>query len=296
MTQNKLIHCWTALTCEPWLIVPEVHAKLQEIVAAHMAGGEIEKAQHQLAAGMDAKPVNRGFEVVDRVAIIPIEGIIGRKFSNMLQDSGVVSIDIADRLLKVAADDDEVDAILMVFDSPGGQAQGVPEVSATIRRINETQKPVLAFADGMLGSAAYWMASQASGITAIQSADIGSIGVYMAVLDRSRQFAMNGVETDVIKNAGATYKGMGLPGTSLTPEQRELLQERVNKMGEQFKEVVRQGRPKPIADDVLKGQSFASSDALRVGLIDQVGTFETALSDAVSYGRMKKSKSKEKVK
>ncbi|HUS38641.1 MAG TPA: S49 family peptidase [Pirellulales bacterium] len=286
---NKLIHCWTALMCEPWLITPEMHAKLQQIVLAHIAGGEIEKAQHEMAAAMPAKPVNRQFEVIDRTAVIPVEGVIGRKFSSMLQESGVVSIDVLERLLMVAAEDDEIDCIVMAFDSPGGRSSGVPEVGQTIHRINETMKPVISLADGMCGSAAYWLASQTCHITAIGSADVGSIGVYAAVLDQRRAMESQGYQVDVFKNAGATYKGMGIPGTSLTPEQRDLLQMRVDRMGEQFKEVVRQGRERPIADDAMRGQSFAAEDALKNGLIDRVGSYADVLSDAAAYGKMKRS-------
>jgi protease-4 len=273
------------------LIVPDVHVKLQEIVSAHMSGGEVEKAQHEMASAMPANPVKRTFQVEGATAVIPIDGIIGRKFSDMLQESGVCSIDIAERMLNAAASDNEINNILMVFDSPGGQAMGVPEVGETIRRINET-KPVFAVADGMMGSAAYWIASQASAIYAMPSADVGSIGVYMAILDQRRRYEAQGVDVDVIKNAGATYKGMGMPGPSLTPEQRAMVQERVDRMGAQLKEVVRQGRGKPISDDTMRGQSFNAEDARRLGLVDSIGTVGDALRDLANYGKMKSAKGK----
>lgn len=285
---NKLIHCWTALTCEPWLIVPAVHEKLTDIVWKHMAGGEIEKAQHELAAQMPAKPIARTFDLVNRTAVIPIEGVIGRKFSDVLQSSGVVSIDIAERMLMAAAGDDEVDAILMVYDSPGGRTTGVPEMARSIQRVDASIKPVIAYADGMLGSAAYWLASQSSHIIATESADVGAIGVYVAVLDERRNYEMQGYGVDVIQNEGATFKGMGMPGTSLSPEQRAFLQERVNRTGGQFKEAVRQGREKAISDDVMRGQSFAAVDAVKNGLIDALGTYDEALVVAASYGELKR--------
>ena len=168
---------------------------------------------------------------------------------------------------------------------------GVPEVGETIRKINEV-KPVIAVADGMMGSAAYWLASQASAIYAMPSADVGSIGVYMAILDRRRMYEGQGVDVDVIRNTGATFKGMGMPGTSLTPEQRAMLQERVDRMGAQFKEVVRQGRGKPISEDAMRGQSFNAEEARRLGLVDSIGTVGDALRDLANYGKMKSARSK----
>ena len=94
MEQSKLSRVLLALVREPWLITPSAHNMLMEIVGAHAAGGEAEAAQHAAAATIEAKPQNRQYAVVDRVAVIPVEVIIGRKFANVLYSSGVTSSDV----------------------------------------------------------------------------------------------------------------------------------------------------------------------------------------------------------
>lgn len=272
----------TALYCDTWLIDPVMHRTLTEIATAHASGGAAEDAQHVKAASMPSNPPSREYAVQDGVAVIPVEGIIGRKMSDTLQSSGVVSIDILDRLIQEADASDKVKGIVLAFDSPGGNAMGVPEVADTIKA---TQKPVIAYADGRLASGAYWLASQADAIYATRSASVGSIGAYMAVLDRTRQAEMEGVKIDVIKSG--THKGMGLPGTALTEEQRDMLQSSVDATGAEFRATVRAGRGRAIADEVMQGQSFSVADALAHGLIDGVTTIGQAILDAARLSNVR---------
>jgi capsid assembly protease len=284
---GRLTRVLTALCCDTWLLPPAVHKTLTDIVAAHAQGGESELAQHIKAAAMGERPQKRMFEVIDSTAIIPVQGIIGRKFSDMLYESGVTSTDILDRMIQTAAADPQIDSIMLMIDSPGGMAMGTPEVGMTIKRA-EMKKPVMAFADGLMGSAAYWMASQSSVIYAMPSADVGSIGAYLAIMDQHRAAEMQGIKVKLF-NGGATYKGMGYPGTELTKEQEAILEERVKTLSDDFKNAVRSGRVgKKIADEVMQGQSFNSSDALANGLVDAVTTWDQALRDLQVLGKLRK--------
>lgn len=284
-SNTRLIRCMTALCCEPWLLPADVHKVLTDIVEAHAEGGAREEAQHALAKSMPANPGKRQFTLQGNTAIIPVQGVIGRKFSDMLYDSGVTSSDILERMVRAAGDDDEVDSLMLVFDSPGGMAMGTPEVAAAIKSAGQ-KKYTVAYGDGLIGSAAYWMASQCDLIYAMTSADIGSIGAYMAILDRSRQMAMEGVKLNLFKSG--KHKGMGLPGTELTREQEDMLQARINKMGADFKAAVRAGRGRNISDDVMQGQSFGAVEAKENGLIDEITSYNTALEIAAGLGKSKK--------
>lgn len=289
MTKNKLIRIVTALTCEPWLIPPAMHETLSNIVFAHRAGGETEAIQHEFASLFSRDMPNENDEeecyaIIDGVAVVPVEGVIARKFSNVLNSSGVVSIDVLDGVLKQLEQDVRANSILLSFDSPGGTARGVAETAKTIKEVNQT-KTIISYADGMMDSAAYWLASQSSAIYATESADVGSIGVYMAILDRSRQAELQGIKVDVIKSG--KHKGMGYPGTKLTDEQRQLLQDDVDKLGAQFRQVVREGRAskeKVIVDEVMQGQSFDSGAAMANGLIDGIMSKAEVLSLASEEG------------
>jgi protease-4 len=205
--------------------------------------------------------------------------VIGRKFSNSLYSSGVTSIDVFQRLVKIAAEDDQVSAIVLTIDSPGGVAMGTPEAAESVRRAS-TVKPVLAYVDGLCCSAAYWIASQAHAIYAMPSAEVGSIGAYMAVMDVTRAAEMEGIRVEMFKSG--KHKGMGYPGTSLTDEQRDMLRAQVMDIAGKFKASVRAGREQDIDDDAMQGQSFSVEAGLKLGLIDQVGTFDEVVRDALA--------------
>lgn len=265
MNENNLIRCMTALVTEPWLITPAMHKTLCDIVTAHVNSPD---KQHALAATMPQNPSPRQFEVAgDSVAVIPVSGVIGRKFSSTLYSSGVTSVDVLARLVDMAANDEEVNGILMVYDSPGGTVQGVAEAAASIKRASDI-KPVIAYADGQMASAAYWLASQSSAIYAWKEAVVGSIGVYSAFLDQSRAYEMAGVKPIVFKSG--TEKAMGYPGTSLTEKQIADIQAQVDEIGARFRETVRTGRAKNISDETMQGQSFTAQQGLENGLIDSI--------------------------
>jgi signal peptide peptidase SppA len=278
----RLIRIISALCCDPWLIKPEMHKVLTDIALAHAMGGEAEESQHAKAAAMGRAQGKRIFTISGSTAIIPFEGVIGRKFADCLNSSGVVSIDIAERMIKAAGDDEEIDSLCLVFDSPGGVAMGVSEVGSTISNVNE-RKPCVAYVDGLCCSAAYWLASQCSAVYAMGSSEVGSIGAYMAVLDRSRQAEMQGIHAEVFKSG--KHKAMGFPGTTLSDEQKLMLQTRIDEMGAGFKAQVRKGRNKQISDDVMQGQSFSAQAAMQNGLIDSVTDFATAIRDAAALAK-----------
>ncbi len=280
--RNKLLRVLTAIACEPWLLTPEMHKVLTQIATAHASGGEIEQAQHEMAAQMKSNPVRREFSILDDIAVVSVEGVIGRKFSEMLYTSGVTSVDIFDRIMTSVRDDEEISAVVLSFDSPGGIAMGVPEAARQIRLTRE-QKPVVSFVDGLCCSAAYWLASQADAVASTESGEIGSIGCYMAVLDETRAMEMEGMKVEFFKSG--KFKGMGYPGTSLSDEQRGMLQDRVNKIANQFKEEVNLIRN--VSDDAMQGQTFSAADALARGLIDEVADFDGAMRGASELVKMR---------
>lgn len=275
---NKLIRVLTALWCEPWLLTPTMHRRLSDIAAKHATSDiDIELAQHAIADSMGKNPTARQYQLNGKTAIIPCDGVIGRKFSSCLSSSGVVSVDVFERLVRTAANDDEVDSLMLVFDSPGGLATGVPEAAQAVR-LAAQGKTVAAYVDGLCCSAAYWMASQCDVIYATESADVGSIGAYIALLDESRAAEMQGLHVEMFKSG--RFKGMGYPGTSLTDEQRAMLQSHVDRLAAKFKATVRSGRAgHSIPDDVMQGQSLCADDALAAGLVDEITDFDSAVRD-----------------
>lgn len=116
----------------------------------------------------------------DGVATIPITGPIFPKANLMTALSGATSLDLLARDFTAAVNNDDVGAIILNIESPGGVALGIAEAAEMIAAAREV-KPVVAYVGGLAASAAYWLASAAGEIVLHQSAMVGSIGVVTAV-------------------------------------------------------------------------------------------------------------------
>lgn len=263
-----------ALYCEPWLIRPEMHRKLCDIVWAH-----ITEDAHKAGGIGDWFGDRSGEDAVtkqDGVATVSIDGVIGRRFSKFVNSSGVVSVDVLERVLLELAEDSSVGAVVLDVDSPGGTVTGTPEAAAAVEALT-AQKPVVAFTGGLMASGAYWLSVPADAIFAAPSAHIGSIGVYAAFLDESRAYENEGMHVELFKRG--KYKAMGLPGLPLTDEQKVLIQERVDKIYEWFTGVVSSNRQ--VQPEAMEGQTYMGKAAMDVGLIDGIGT----IADAVQHAK-----------
>lgn len=278
----NLIRVLTALYCEPWALPVEKHAALCKIAQQHLAGGESREAQRCLALKMPTDEPEHDYDMEDGCAVLHVEGVLMRKFSQVLQSSGITSTDVFSKLMRQAAEDPFASSILIVFDSPGGFAMGIPEAADSIRDAAAI-KPVVAFADGLMTSGAYWLASQADLIYATKSAEIGGIGAYLAALDSSRYHEINGLKVELFRSG--KFKGMGHPGTSLSEDQKKMLQDNVDVVGSKFRQDVLSRRR--IEDENMQGQSFNAERALMLRMIDGIHNAETALRDAQRLGKLR---------
>jgi ClpP class serine protease len=192
--------------------------------------------------------------------VIPVQGMIGKGLSPL---DGVGSCDIEDL-------DDQIDAavsanpkrILFHINSDGGTIDGVEELAEKIRSL-----PVetIAYTSGSANSAAYWLASACTRVSVSPSASVGAVGVYSVVTDLSEQARAMGIKVKVYKNSTSPLKGMGVAGTSLTPEQEDLMQRQVDEAGETFKADIMQRR-KLVKPEDLQGQSMSGREAVAKNL------------------------------
>jgi len=181
-----------------------------------------------------------------------------------------------ERMIHAVAADDTVEGVLLDIDSPGGFVNGTPELGDLVARLAKI-KPVVSHTSGMAASAAYWIAAQAPTVIASRSAIVGSIGVYAALYDLAAYYAEMGVKVEVFTNKEATFKAAGLPGTSLSDEQRAHFQARVQRDFTEFKAAVNGPRPQ-VGPEAMRGQTFNGIEAKKLGLVDGVGDRAFALS------------------
>jgi len=268
----KLTRVLNELYCRPWLITPTMHRQICSIVEAHADGTA--HAEGGLLDQFTAEEPEDILAFHQDVAVVDVQGVIGRKVSGIENSSGVTDVNNIADAMQFAAEDSSTSGIVMRMDTPGGTVTGVPELAMLIKEIG-MEKPIVALVEGMACSAGYWIASQAHGIVTSSSSVVGSVGVYMALLDTSKAMEQQGAKMEVIK--AGKYKGIGIEGTSLTDDQRALLQSEVEQIHGMFKGAVQQGRGN-ISDDLMQGQDFMGADAVKLGLADTLGNMDEAIA------------------
>lgn len=278
---------------EPWLVPASTHAAFRTLLDAFAAGAPVPAETFTPNSGFYQRPSDRSaavngvpakdglppFDMVGDVAVIHIEGPIGKRLTSFEKACyGACDVDDVRKALNAAVDGKNAGVVLS-FDSPGGTVTGTPELAADIRAAC-SKKKIYAYTDTLCASAAYWLASQTMGIFASPSASVGSIGVYSYFLDESASYAAQGLRPHLITTG--KYKGMGAPGIPLTDDQRAHLQERVDAIFADFKAGVLDARPQ--ADEtVFDGRCFSGKDAIKHGLIDDIcGSVGELVRDAFS--------------
>jgi ClpP class serine protease len=219
-------------------------------------------------------------QTINDVSVVDINGVILKEVSFM--DSlfgGVTSVDDIQSALDeaVAA---PTNAIILKINSPGGTVSGVPELGTYLYDIRQsTTKPVIAYGDSLMASAAYWLGSQADEVVVSEGAEIGSIGVIAAWADPKRAllnagFDVNRVASSDIKGAG------GVDGSS--PAQIRSVQAQVDKFSRMFKDAVKRGR-EGMDEEVMDARVVIGQDAVDQGFADSVGTLDEIISQ---YGSL----------
>ena len=169
----------------PWLCDQEHVEFLHSIFLRYLDRAASGQPLDQQAIEMEVgRPLDNTRQVTVRggVARIPVEGTIVRRANLFTAISGGVSTEMIAKDLVTADKDPSVHSILMVFDSPGGEATGINELAGTIRGIRDAgDTRIEAYCDGDCASAAYWLASATGRITTDATATLGSIGVVTRV-------------------------------------------------------------------------------------------------------------------
>lgn len=254
---------------------------------------QVHAAFQRILAGL---PMPAGFEMPDDeeddlyeiqpngVAVVKIKGVLSREISALEKACGGYDLeDVAEACAKIEADPN-ARAVVFEIDSPGGSVTGTEEAAAAIAGMS---KPTIAHTSGMAASAALWMFSQADARYVSESAQVGSVGVYMAMLDQSRRFEAEGLRQDVIKSEGSPLKAGGIPGTSLSEEQRAQLQETVDYLYARFSGAVQAAMPN-VNPAALTGGMYFGSKAVEMGLADSVASLADAIRDAGTLADMRK--------
>jgi len=215
-----------------------------------------------------------------KILLIDIDGVIGgsNEMSSFFGGDDFSMVARVQEVLDRARGDDDVRAILLRIDSPGGTATASDQIYTAIMRFRQERGiPVMAQFLGTAASGGYYIAMSADTIQAHPTTITGSIGVIFSSLSFAGLMEKIGVEDQTV--TGGIYKDVGSPFRRLSDVEREQLQLIVDDLHERFREIVALGRPNLPPDQIRtlsEGQIFSASQALSNGLVDQIGTLEDA--------------------
>jgi signal peptide peptidase SppA len=198
------------------------------------------------------------------------------------QFCGPMGMEVIGKRVIEADNDDRFKGILLVIDSPGGTVDGT-EVLANI--IRNTKKPVLAYVDGLMASAAAWIGTGADEIwTSTDTDEVGSIGVLMSFADVQPYYERMGVKFHLI-TASTSENKVKMFEDIRAGKYKEYQEEVLDVLDEKFMNAVKQSRPK-VTREHLSGKVFFARDVMGA-LVDQVGTLEQAVERLYEMSKTK---------
>lgn len=262
----------------PWALMPERLSAFAAVLARWSldipAAPEVLARVRADAAVAAARKIELARAGNGSIAVLPMYGVIAQRANvGDVSGPGVMSTEAFSAQLRAALADDSIGGILIDVDSPGGTVYGVGELADEIYQARG-QKSVVAIANSLAASAAYWLATAAGEVYVAPGGEVGSIGVYSAHEDWSRNLEQQGVKTTLI--AAGKYKVEGNPFEPLTAEARDYLQSRVNDYYGAFTRAVAKNRGTDVAnvrENMGGGRVLGASDARAAGMVDGVATF-----------------------
>ena len=283
----------------PWAIQPEKLVEIRDIYLARVRGERLDLAAIEAKLGrefaaFEAKvgqaepdPHATPYQVTQEgIAIIPVDGVLAKRMNLLQRISGGTSTQLIMRDLKSALGNPAVRGILLAIDSPGGTVDGTQELAQLVFQGSE-QKPIVAWSDGLVGSAAYWIASAAPQL--FISGDVvqaGSIGVVATHVDISKAEEQRGIKTTEI--VAGRYKRIASQHAPLSVEGRQALQDQVDYLYQIFVGEVARYRgksPAQVLATMAEGRVFIGRQAIAAGLIDGIATEESVIVE-VAAGRI----------
>ena len=189
-------------------------------------------------------------------------------------------------LLRDARDDDDVKAVVLRVDSPGGEVFASEQIRREVEALKAAGKPVVVSMGDMAASGGYWISMNADRIYADESTITGSIGIFGMIPNFARSLDKIGVHTDGV---GTTrFAGAFDVTRPMDPAVGRVVQSVIDKGYADFTGKVAQARDKSVEaiDEVARGRVWSGAQARERGLVDEFGGLKAALADAAGRAKL----------
>ena len=217
-----------------------------------------------------------------QVAVVVAEGEI----TDGDQPAGRVGGLSTSALLREARDDDDVKAVVLRVDSPGGGVYASEQIRREVAALKKAGKPVVVSMGDLAASGGYWISMNADRIYADPSTITGSIGIFGMIPTVPRTLEKIGVRTDGV---GTTrFAGAFDITRPLDPAVGQVIQSVIDKGYADFTGKVADARKKSVEeiDAVARGRVWSGAQAKERGLVDELGGFEAAVADAAARAKL----------
>lgn len=265
-----------------WVLEPDTLAIVDDIITARLEGRTRDLVAIEAAHGtaLENRANSKPYAVVDGVAVISVNGVMGKRMGMFSEMSGGVSTQRIQMQVEDALTDPAIEAVVLSIDSPGGTVDGTAELGDFLLA-NRGIKPVHAYADGLMASGGYWLGACCERITAYRTTQVGSVSVVLCHYDRSKQDEKAGVKRTFITSG--EYKRMANDAEPLNEKGEAYLQQSVDRYHSMFIEAVAAGRgqsPESIQEKIGDGRVHIADAALEIGMIDAIGSLAETINAA----------------
>jgi protease-4 len=204
------------------------------------------------------------------------------------QPPGTIGGTSTARLIREARMDDDVKAVVLRVDSPGGSMLAAEEIHREIQALKAAKKPFVVSMGDLAASGGYYIAAPADEIWASPATITGSIGIFAVIPTVDKTLGKVGVTVDGV---GTTpLSGQLRLDRPLGPEAKKFLQATIDRGYEEFLGRVSSGRGKSRdeVNTIAQGRVWTGEDALKLGLVDHLGSFDDAVKAAAKRAKLDK--------
>lgn len=215
----------------------------------------------------------------DKIAVIPVEGVISSADGSVLGAEQTTTPQGMQDALRQAEEDENVAAVILEVNSPGGGVTESEQIHGDILDFKEsTDKPVVVSMDATAASGGYYIATAADEIVANSSTITGSLGVIFQLTNVGEAADKLGVKQVIVKSG--EFKDIGSPFRELEPQERDILQSLIDESYGEFVQVIVNGRdlPEERVREIADGRIYSGAQAKDLDLVDELGDLEKATS------------------
>lgn len=278
-----------AFAAQPWFMDPRKAEQIVAMLELRAANGPRSEAYRKNGAAVrEQVRTTKG-----TVAVFNLFGPIMPRAEALEDVSQQAALLVPfQRAFSESAADPTLAGMVINIDSPGGWIDLVPETAAMIRKARRADRPIVAVANTLAASAAYWIASAADELVVTPSGEVGSIGVYVLHEDVSKALEAEGINMQFISEGPRKVEIN--PFGALTPEASAALQARVRYSYDLFVADIAKGRK--VSETVVRadpeksekhfggGRVYGAKEAVRLGMADRIATLDETITRLIGGG------------